>query len=48
MSDIKAIALTRHAQPHEVEEDIVEDEFDAYLTKPMTLEQMLKTLARLN
>src|SRR4051794_26071070 len=47
MCDTKAIALTGYAQPHEIDEG-ADDGFDAYLTKPVSVEQVLNTLAQLN
>jgi DNA-binding response OmpR family regulator len=46
MSDTKAIALTGHGSPHEVDEGM-DDGFDAYLTKPASVGCILKTLDQL-
>ena len=47
MSEVKGVAITGHAMPHEVEEGMHDDHFDAYLTKPVSLEQVLNTLQKL-
>jgi two-component system response regulator TrcR len=47
MSDCKAIALTGDAMPHQVDEGMHDDHFDAYLTKPVSIEQVVGTLRQL-
>lgn len=46
MADRKAIALTGYALPHQVAEG-ADDGFDAYLTKPVSVEQLLETIEQL-
>jgi DNA-binding response OmpR family regulator len=48
MADVKAVALTAHGMPNEVEEGLHDDGFDAYLVKPITLQQLLSTVSNLN
>jgi DNA-binding response OmpR family regulator len=43
MDDTKAIAITGHGMPHEIEEG-QDDGFDAYLVKPVSVEQVLEVV----
>jgi CheY-like chemotaxis protein len=47
MAECKAIALTGNAMPYQVEEGMHDDHFDAYLTKPVSIEQVVATLGQL-
>jgi two-component system CheB/CheR fusion protein len=45
--DTKAIAVTGYGMPQHIEEGM-DDGFDAYLTKPVTMDLVLKTISELS